>query len=292
MTKSIPMRMAGSTGRQVSRLTVGGVKWDHQLPEADAVELLQYAVELGVTSFDTAHAYGGGESERRLGLALSGRFPDLFISTKTTARTYDEVRDQVKISLERMRTDRVNLVYVHGMDDEEDYHKITGPRGALEALEDCRREGLMDFIGVSGHWYRRNMERLIEAYPVDALLFPIGLFNHAYGHDFTTTVLPAAREKGIATFGMKVFGAGRIKHVADLEPYFRYSVHLPVDSLVIGCDNKAQLEQQVQLVTADLPPLTDDECEALAGECRRVTRDWDKGEYNWVSHYIDQGPLA
>ena len=70
-------------------LTVGGVKWDHQIPEAEAVELLQHAVELGITSFDTAHAYSSGESERRLGLALSDTFKDLFISTKTTARFFN-----------------------------------------------------------------------------------------------------------------------------------------------------------------------------------------------------------
>lgn len=287
----MPTRTAGSTGRAVSRLTVGGVKWDTQIPEAEAVELLQHAVELGVTSFDTAHGYGNGESERRLGLALRGRFDELFISTKTSARDYHETRRQVMESLERLGTDRVDLVYAHALGGGDDYAKVVGAKGTLEALEDCRREGLLDFIGVSGHWHRRSMEKLIEEVPIDALLFPVGLFNRVYGHDYTTTVLPAARAKGVATFGMKVFAAGRIKHVADIEPYLRYSLGQSVDSLVIGCEGKAQLEQQAALVRAVPPPLSEAECEALAGECRAVTREWDKGEFNWVKHYVETGPL-
>lgn len=292
ITHSLPTRPAGSTGRSVSRLTVGGVKWDSRIPEAEAIDLLTHALERGVTSFDTAHAYGGGESERRLGLALQGRFSDVFVSTKITDRTRQGAKDQLRISLERLGTDHVDLVYVHSLEDDGDFDRVTGEDGPLRALRECREEGLLDFIGVSGHWYRDNMRRLIDVEPLDALLFPVGLFNRAYGHDYTSTVLPAARAKGIATFGMKVLGAGRAQHVADIGPYLRYSLQQPIDSLVIGCDSRSQLDQLVEIIVSEPPSLSDAQCDALAEECRRVTQDWDKGEFNWVSHYKETGPLA
>jgi predicted aldo/keto reductase-like oxidoreductase len=72
MTAPMPTRPLGRTGWQASVLTLGGVKWDTQLPAGDAVALIQRALELGVNTFDTAHGYGDGESERRLGRPLRG----------------------------------------------------------------------------------------------------------------------------------------------------------------------------------------------------------------------------
>jgi len=129
------------------------------------------------------------------------------------------------------------------------------------------------------------MERILAEFPFDAVLFPIGLFNLAYGYSFVDTVLPLARQRGMAVMGMKVFGAGRVKHAASIEPYLRYSLNLPVDTMVIGCDSIAQLEQTVRVVKSQPPPLTAVEQAALFPECRRITQAWDKGEFNWVSHY-------
>src|SRR5258707_9739003 len=101
LTTSMPTRPLGKTGWQASVLTLGGVKWDTNLPAADAVALIQRAVELGVTNFDTAHGYGDGESERRLGRALRGVSETVFVSTKTGDRTRDGARRQMDISLQR-----------------------------------------------------------------------------------------------------------------------------------------------------------------------------------------------
>ena len=285
LSSPMPTRRLGQTGWRASALALGGVKWDSHLPAADAVALIQRAVELGVNTFDTAHGYGDGESERRLGRALRGAGRPVFVSTKTDDRTRDGARRQMDESLERLGMDRVDLMFVHGLDNEDDYRKVTGPSGVLNALEEYRSAGRIRFLGVSGHWYRDNMERILAEYPIDAVLCPVGLFNVAYRYSFVDTVLPLARRRGVAAMGMKVFGAGRVKHAASIEPYLRYSLNLPVDTLVIGCDSIAQLERTVSIVKSQPPPLSAAEQEELLPECRSITQSWDSGEFNWVSHY-------
>jgi aryl-alcohol dehydrogenase-like predicted oxidoreductase len=285
LSAPIPTRPLGKTGWQASVLTLGGVKWDSQLPETEAVELICRALELGVNTFDTAHMYGGGESERRLGLALRGAGLPVFIATKITDRTYDGARRQMDVSLQRLGMDRVDLMFVHGLDNDDDYRQVVAPVGVLRALAEYRDGGRLRFIGVSGHWYRQNMERILAEHAFDAVLCPVGLINLAYRYSYVDTVLPLARRCGMAAMGMKVFGAGRVKHAASIEPYLRYSLNLPVDTLVIGCDSIAQLEHTVRIVKGQPPPLSETEQTALFPECQRITQAWDRGEFNWVSHY-------
>ncbi len=281
----MPCRELPRTGWRASRLTVGGVKWDSHIPEAEAVALLRRAMDLGVNTFDTARGYGKGESERRLGLAIRGRRQDLFLSTKTTERSRDGALRDLDASVEALGADVIDLIYVHALDDEEDLRKVLGRDSVLDALREAREAGRIRFLGVSGHWFKDSMETLIREADLDAILLPVGLFNRAYGYSYFDAVVPAARERGMAVLGMKVFGAGRVKHAASIEPYLRYSLHQDVDSLVIGCDSIAQLEASVRAVKCEPPPLRDAELPGLEAEALAITRSWDKGEFDWVRHY-------
>lgn len=285
-TVPMPTRPLGRTGWNASVLTLGGVKWDTFIPEAEAVRLIQRAIELGVNCIDTAASYGEGRSETRLGLALQGLRDRVFVSTKTGKRDYDGARREVNQSLERLRTDYIDLYLVHGLDNDEDYAKVASRTGVLRALEEYKAAGQVRHIGVSGHWYRHNMRRIIDEYPFDAILCPVGLFNLAYNYSYIEDVVPAARQRGMAIMGMKVMGAGRAKHAASIEPYMRYSLHQPYDTLVIGCESIEQLEQLVEITKRQPPPLSQDEIAALLPEAIRITQKWDKGEFNWVKHYI------
>jgi hypothetical protein len=271
---------------EASLLTLGGVKWDTQRSDAEAAQLIRRAIELGVNTFDTAFAYGGGESERKLGLGLEGVREQVWVSTKTMDRSYDGAKRQIETSLQRLRTDYIDLLFVHSLDNEDQYRRIIAPNSVLKALEEFRAAGHIRYVGVSGHWVRDVMARIIQEYPFDAVLFPVGLFNIAYNYSFIDTVLPIARERKMAVLGMKVFGAGRVKHAASIEPYLRYSLNLPIDTAVIGMDSIEQLEQNVRIVKSGPPPLSEAEMRALFPEAIRITQSWDRGEFNWISHYI------
>ena len=282
----MPTRDLGRTGHHASLYSLGGVKWDTQLDEADAVALIHRAIDLGVNCIDTASGYGGGQSEKRLGLALKDRRSEVFLSTKSGKRDYDEARKSFDQSLERLQTDCIDLMFIHGLDDEDDYAKVMGGKSILQAMEEYRDAGHIRFLGVSGHWFRHSMRRIIDEYPFDAILCPVGLFNVAYGYNYFDDVIPEARQRGIAVMGMKIFGAGRVKHAADIEPYLRYTLNQPIDTAVIGCDSIGQLERALRIVKARPPALPEAEQSRYFDEIMAITQQWDKGEFNWVEHYV------
>lgn len=284
----MPKRQLGRTGWNASVLTIGGVKWDTQIPEADAIALLHRAIELGVNTFDTAHDYGKGQSEERLGKALAGRRQGLWVETKVSDRTYDGARRQMDTSLKRLQMDHVDLMYIHGIDNDDDYRRITAPDSVIRAVEEYKKAGHIRFVGVSGHHHKHNMLRAVQELALDAILCPVGLFNLAFNYSYFEEIVPLARSKGMAVLGMKVFGAGRVKHAASREPYIRYSMNQPVDSLVIGCDSIAQLEETVRLVKSRPTAISEAEQRATFPEIMQLTQSWDRGEFNWVQHYRDQ----
>jgi aryl-alcohol dehydrogenase-like predicted oxidoreductase len=288
LLSTMPQRSLGNLGWNASALTLGGVKWDALCSDTEAAELVHRAMELGVNTFDTAHGYGGGESERKLGLALEGVRDQVWINTKTGDRTYDGAMKEMETSLKRLRTDHVNLMFVHSLDSQEQYEQIMGPNSVLKAMEEMKAAGHIRNIGVSGHWVKHVMARIIQDYPFDAVLFPIGLFNLAYEYNFLETVLPVAKERGMATLGMKVFGAGRVKHAKSIEPYLRYSLHSGTDTAVIGCDSIAQLEQMVRVVKSRPEPLNAEEQQSFFPEALEITQSWDEHEFSWVSHYTQK----
>ena len=281
----MPKRPLGPFGWDASVLTMGGVKWDTDLPDKESIELLHRAFELGVNTFDTAHIYGNGESERKLGLAIKDFRDKIWLNTKVMDRTYDGFMRLFDLSMKRIQQDYVDLLFVHSLDDQQDFDRIFQPNSVLKAVEEIKASGRAKHIGVSGHWVKDLQAKIIQDYPFEAVLSPVGLFNAAYKYDFVETVLPIARKQNMAVFGMKVFGAGRVKHTASIRPYMQFALHQPVDSLIIGFDNIPQLEGAVSLIKSNPPALTLEEQTALYPEAIAVTREWDKGEFDWISGY-------
>lgn len=275
---TIPRRPLGQTGWQASLLGLGGVCYNFLDDEA-AAAVVHRALELGINVIDTAHSYN--DSERKIGLALQGRRQEVFLNTKSGSRTYDGLKAEFEESLRRLRTDWVDLLFVHGIHDEADLRQILQPGGILKAMEEYRAAGHVRFIGLSGHNDCEAMRQALLEYDFDAVLFPVGAFNRAR-YSFEEAILPLVQEKGLAALGMKVAGSGRFKKVADIVPYFRYSLNLPVDVVVVGVDNIAQLEQNVAAVCGDLPPLGPAEEQALLQEAWDLTRRFEEGEWCWL----------
>lgn len=282
----MPTRELGNTGWKASVLTVGGVKWDTLLPEDEAVGLIHRAIELGVNTFDTAAGYGDGQSEERLGLALQGHRDKVFVSTKTGQRSYDKAKADIEQSLRRLRTDYIDLYFVHSIEGDDDTANVLAGDGVLKALNEFREAGHIKHIGVSGHWFKHNMARAIESVDLDAVLMPVGLFNEAYGYSYVKEVIPVARKHGVAVMGMKVMGAGRAKHAADVTPYMRFAVNQDIDTAVIGCESIEQLEQNVRIIKSNPAPLSRAEAEALFDEAKSITQEWEPLEFEWVKHYV------
>ena len=115
----------------------------------EAVKVVRRAFELGINYFDTAKL--DGDSEEKLGAALKDVRDECILATKTASRTRSESLTDFKSSLSRLKTDRLDLIQLHGIDDKKTLRKAMGSGGSLEMCKKARSEGLVDFIGITSH---------------------------------------------------------------------------------------------------------------------------------------------
>lgn len=195
----IPTMPFGQTGHQSTR-TIFGAAALSRVTQADADRAMAIVREYGVNHLDVAASYG--DAELRLGPWMARYRDDYFLATKTGQRTYREARDEIHRSLERLQTDRIDLIQLHNLAQEDEWQTAFGAGGALEAAIEARDAGLVRFIGVTGHglgiaaMHRRSLER----FPFDSVLLPysyILMQNPQYAADFTA-LAELCRERGVA----------------------------------------------------------------------------------------------
>ncbi|MDD9990061.1 MAG: aldo/keto reductase [Spirochaetaceae bacterium] len=171
----IPTRPFGSTGHHSTLTLLGGAAFKPTSTEADAERVLELLFRHGVNHIDTAHGYGGGNSETLIGGWMERHRDRFFLATKTGDRTAAGARAQVELSRRRLRTDTIDLIQLHSLTVEEDWATALGPGGALEALVEERENGRVRFIGVTGHGFAapRMHLRSLERFPFDSVLLPM-----------------------------------------------------------------------------------------------------------------------
>ena len=205
----ISKRPFGRTGESVSVLSLGGM---FDIPNNQL--LLKQAVRWGVTYWDTAHSYGGGNSEKGIGKYFS-RFPEdrkkIFLVTKSGAWTLKGMNRHLHDSLERMQIDTIDLFFVHGIND------------IGEMNDDIKRwsrkmksEGKIRFIGFSTH---SNMEECLAEAPalgwIDGIMMT---YNYRLMHiDRMRAAVDACVEAGIGLTAMKTQGGGQVRTHTETE---------------------------------------------------------------------------
>ncbi len=199
MIERIPF---GRTGHQSSRVLFGAAALGG-MKQARADGVLELLLQYGVNHIDTAASYG--ESELRLAPWLRSYRRDFFLATKTGERTAAGARDELHRSLERLGVDQVDLIQMHNLVEPEEQKLALGPGGALEALVEARAQGLVRFIGVTGHGTRVAAAHLesLSRFDFDSVLLP---YNHTlmaspeYAAEFESLVaLCEARRVAVQT---------------------------------------------------------------------------------------------
>lgn len=167
----LPTMPFGSTGHMSTRTIFGAAALGSRSQE-DSDRTMEYLLEKGINHIDTAADYG--ESEKRLGPWMKRYRDRFFLATKTAGRTYDAARETVLRSLDRLQTDRVDLIQMHVLVDQEEWSTAFGPRGALEYLVEAKEEGLVRHLGVTGHGLAvaRMHMRSLDQYDFDSVLLP------------------------------------------------------------------------------------------------------------------------
>ena len=200
----IPRHPFGRTGRESTRTIFGAAAlWSATQDEADRT--LELLLEHGVNHIDTAPMYG--DSELRIGAWMPEHRDRFFLATKTEERTRRAASEGIRRSLERLRVDRVDLIQLHNLVDADEWETALGPGGALEAAVEAREEGLVRFIGVTGHGLAAaaRHRRALERFDFDSVLLPYSFIlmqNGAYAAD-VEALLTVCGERNIAVQTIK-----------------------------------------------------------------------------------------
>ncbi len=200
----IPQHPFGRSGHLSTRTVFGAAAFS-SVTQAEADQTMQLLLEYGINHIDTAASYG--ESELRLGPWMRDHRADFFLATKTGIRTYDGAKEEFLRSLERLQVESVDLIQLHYLVGEEEWEVAMGPGGALEYLLEARDQGLVTYIGVTGHdvaiarMHRKSLDRC----DFDSVLLPYNypmMQNPVYAEGFRE-VLALARERNIAVQTIK-----------------------------------------------------------------------------------------
>ena len=144
----IPKKEFGRTGHLSARTLFGAAAFSG-VSQDEADQTMELLIASGVNHIDTAASYG--DSEIRLGPWMEKHRADFFLATKTGERTYDGAKREFERSLQRLRVSEVDLIQLHYLVGEEEWEIAMGPAGALEYLIEARDQGLVKYIGVTGH---------------------------------------------------------------------------------------------------------------------------------------------
>lgn len=194
----------GRTGHESTRILFGAAALS-RVSQDDADRTLEVLRQYGINHIDVAASYG--DAELRIGPWMDRHRGDFFLATKTGERTYDGARAEIRRSLERLRTDRLDLIQLHNLVDPIEWDTALGPGGALEAALEARDEGLVRFIGVTGHGasIAAMHIRSLERFDFDSVLLPynyIMMQNRQYAADFETLMAICA-ERNVAVQTIK-----------------------------------------------------------------------------------------
>jgi predicted aldo/keto reductase-like oxidoreductase len=248
----IPCRPLGRTGCNVSQFGLGGegVLRTHGRM-AEAIAVIDRALDHGTTYCDTAPAYAG--SLDYYGAALGERRSQIFLASKTHERTRDGSLRLLDESLGRLRTDHLDLWQLHDLRTSSDLKMIFGRGGAIEALTQAREEGRVRFLGLTGHHSPLILLDAMSRFNFDTVLVAL---NAADVHrlSFVRSVLVEATRQGMGIIGMKVYAAGALlRKTGEALPLsssdaMGYVLSLPgVSTVVIGCSNPAEVDDNVRI---------------------------------------------
>jgi hypothetical protein len=246
------IRPLGKTGGSFPILSFGSQRIvdEEGCNEAQALEILNTALDRGIRYFDTAWIYSRGQSEQRVGMVAKYRRGEMWIATKTWDISRDGARRQLEESLTRLQTDHVDEWRLHNVWDLQRLDQMTAKGGALEAAIKAREEGLVRFISISGHSDPQVQIEALRRFPFDTALVAVSVLDH-FIYSFAEEFLPVAARLGVGVIGMKIFGYRKLAHVASRA--LRYALALPLATVIAGCSTMAELEADLAVAETFTP---------------------------------------
>lgn len=284
----LPMRRLIRNGEKVTAYSVGGWHLGNVADEAEAERMVELSMDMGVRFFDNARGYQRGGSEERMGRLLVPKYRDqVFIMTKSHARTGEQAREHLELSLKALNTEQLDLWQIHTFTTPEDVDQRI-ENGVLDVFLEAKEKGKTRYIGFTGHqsphthlyFLKWLEERGLE---LDTCQMPLNVLDPSF-ESFQQQVLPVLLEKEYGVIAMKTMSGGSMmgKRIdttpdwikTDMIPdlvketgitpaqLHQYVYSLPVSSLVSGCTTMTELEHNIG-VLQNFKDLSDSDMQSL-----------------------------
>lgn len=263
----MPTRILGRSGIRVPILGFGsGSRFLMYKEEERAEEALNRALDLGICYIDTAHAYGNGKSEERIGRAMLTRRKEVVLATKIPSRNAEQARRQIELSLKRLNTDHLDVIHIHDLKSPKDLAAIEAKGGVLEALYEAREQKITRAIGITSHADPAALRDALERHDFDCTQMalnaglakmadsPNGMKATPLGaNSFEKLALPVATRKNLGVIAMKVFGQEQLLNAAPVDQLLAYALSLPVSLASVGMPKLEHIEHNVNVACAFRP---------------------------------------
>jgi len=289
-------RTLGRTGEKVSAIGVGGYHIGVPKDEADGIRIIRTAIDCGITFMDNCWSYHKGESEIRMGKALRDGYRDkVFLMTKIDGRTKAAATRQIDECLQRLQTDRIDLLQHHEIIRLEDPDRIFDD-GAQEVILEAKKAGKVRYVGFTGHKDPLVHLRALEVagqrrFRFDAVQMPLNVMD-AHFRSFEKQVVPVLAKEGIGVIGMKPLGSGAIVRNGGVTAIecLHYALNLPTSVVLTGMDSMERLDQALDAVRT-FKPMTQEQIAALlkrteqiaaTGKCERFKT---SAAYDGTAHH-------
>lgn len=221
----------------VSKLGFGGIPIQ-RLSEDEALGVVKKCLELGITYFDTANAYT--TSEERIGKAISRQRKRLVIATKSLARARGEIEEHLKLSLQRLRVDYLDLYQFHGVSDFQSLDLVLDPNGPMAVVEEAKRAGVVKHIGITSHQIDVAKEA-VKSNRFETIMFPFNFITSEAADE----LLPLTREHDVGFIAMKPLAGGMVDNATIA---FKYLFQFPDVLPIPGIEKISEIEEIVKVL--------------------------------------------
>jgi len=289
-------RPLGKTGLDLTLIGIGGFHLV-ETPMAQVDAILNRYLDCGGNYIETAADYGAGLSEQKIGRAVAGRRDAFILASKTTARDAKSARRSIEKSLENLRCDHLDILFLHAVQKPNDLEQILAPGGALEAVQRAQQSGQVRFIGITGHGHPAVLLKALQQFEIDVLMTGMNYYDYCNFPQVEEELIPLCRERGIGLIAMKILADGYLYR--SVRHALRYTLSLPVAAAVLGINTLAYLELDWALAQ-EFRPMTAEEREKWLAEapelgtkvcrqCRKCDRpDWRPSEFFALEGLIDR----
>jgi uncharacterized protein len=252
-------RKLGKTDLKLSLIGIGGFHLI-ETPQKEVDFILNKYLDEGGNYIETAADYGDGLSEKKVGAAVSQRRHEFVLASKCGKRSKAETEASIIASLKNLKTDHLDILFMHAVQTIEDADKILASDGAMEAALEAQKNGAVRYIAISGHGKPDALMHSIKSFPYDVLMTGFNYFDRFNCFPQQDELIAECQERGVGLIGMKALADGYLYR--SVEQGIRFSLSLPISTLVLGINTKEYLQQDLEIAN-NFVPMTNDEKEAL-----------------------------